>query len=91
MADIAAGKKAQKDLEDIEALKRFKPFNEYYQRRLYEEVVKLSEKVLHNDSLDDSQRHDARIEYKTVKRIWDMLDEEESACRRIIDSETQSE
>jgi hypothetical protein len=88
--DKAAKKRASDDLNDIEALRKIPAYNRVFGRRVWDEVDKRREKVLHG-KLTDDQLHDARIEYQSWKDMAEMLTGDEAACRRIIDSETQAD
>jgi hypothetical protein len=87
--DKAAKKRATDDLNDIETLRKIPAFNRYFSRRIWEEVDKLLEKVLHDKKLTPEKLHEARLLYLAAKETAELLTGDEAACRRLIDSSSE--
>lgn len=88
--DKGAKKRAVSDLNAIEALRKVPAFVRIAQRQL-EELDKRRERILHDTSLGIEELYEERLLYLGAKEASEMLTGDEASCRRIIDSEPQSE
>lgn len=75
---------AQRDLGDIDALRRSPPFTRYFLRRLDEKLAPLEQAIL-NDDLPDEVLRAKRMERKILQGIRKLLDTDEAGCRGIIE------
>lgn len=87
MKDAAARKKASDDLADIEALKRFEPFNRLFVRRVQEELEKRREIVLHKRDLTPEALHNERLLYLAALDTSNLMKNDETACRNTLGPE----
>ena len=74
---------AAKDLQDILFLKGNKPFNRYFMRKIETRILKISEELLENDNLSETESARKRTERKTLLSIRSMLTEDEAGNRSI--------
>lgn len=84
MKDAAARKKASEDLADIEALKRFEPFNRLFVRRVNEELEKRRETVLHKRDLTPEALYNERLLYLAALDTSNLLATDERSCRNTL-------
>jgi len=77
-------KRAAEDLEDIERLKRFAPFQRYFHRRILSERDRIQERILSEGKLEDGELHDLRVAHRTLSGIAKMMGQDEAACRNIL-------
>jgi len=82
--DLQAKKRAQDDLNDIDALKKNQPFNRFFLRRVNEEVEKRREAVLHRRELTPEELYNERLLYLAALDTAKLMENEEAACRSIL-------
>ncbi len=82
--EAAERKRAAEDLEDIQKLTKYAPFQRYYLRRLNDELHKAEVKVLDGRSLPSDQLHDAVVVHDTIKTLSKMIAEDEAGCRNVL-------
>lgn len=78
---------AHKDLQDILHLKANPPFERYFMRKINAKILALSEDLLNNDELSESESAKKRIERKTLISIRDMLVQDEAGNRSILEQD----
>jgi hypothetical protein len=77
---------AQKEVEDINALRAFKPFTGFYLKRLKKRTEKIERKMKRQEDLTLDQREALRLIVLELEFIIaDFLDQEERASRATIE------
>jgi hypothetical protein len=82
--DLQAKKRAQDDLNDIDALKRSEPFTRFFIRRVNEELRKAQDTILTDRTLTPEQLHEERLRYFAYSDTSRLMEREEAACRSIL-------
>ncbi|MBE2180062.1 MAG: hypothetical protein IAE97_06285 [Chthoniobacterales bacterium] len=76
--------KAAEDLEHILALKKFRPFADYHQRRLGEKIAALEVTILENEDLPAEELIILRRIRKALVELADMPAVDEASCQKIL-------
>ncbi len=80
---------ASRDLEDIEALRKFPPFTRMFGRRITEELEKLRNDLLYNRELTPETLWEKRLKFLAHYDVAMLLFQDETACRSVIGAETE--